>query len=91
MLVIIWTDRDFCIISDSMNLLKTNLKTYEKGKHFFHPANTHSSSEEFIKEKRHKFTGVCSLFTCFNMQILNLHHRWHSVHNPLKYLKWSVL
>ena len=52
-----------------------NLKTYEQAKNFFNPANTQSSSEEFLKEKRHTFIGMCSLFTWFNMQMLNVCHR----------------
>ena len=59
---------------------------------FLSPANTQSPSEESLKEKRHTFIGMCSLFTCFNMQILNLCHRWHRcIHKPLWYLKWRVL
>ena len=30
----------------------TNVKTYEQAKNFFSPANTQSSSEESLKEKR---------------------------------------
>ena len=56
------------------------------------PTNTMSSSEESLKEKSHKPIGICSLFTRFNTQILTLCHRWHKrIHNPLKYLKSSVL
>ena len=67
-------------------------QNYEQAKNFFNPANTQSSSEESLKEKCHKFIGICSLFTLFNKQILNLCHRWHRrIHNPLKYLKCSVL
>ena len=40
----------------------TNLKGFEKIKTFFNPANTHSSSEESLKEKRHTFIGMCLLF-----------------------------
>ena len=36
------------------------------------PANTQSSAEESVKEKRHTFIGMCFFFTWFNMQILNL-------------------
>ena len=54
---------------------KTNLKTYEQTKNFFDLGNTHSSSEESLKKKRHTFIGICSLFTLFNKQILNLCHR----------------
>ena len=35
-----------------------NLKTYEQAKIFFNPANTKSSSEESLEEKRHTFVGV---------------------------------
>ena len=49
-----------------------NLKTYEQAKNSFDPANTQSSSEESLKEKRRIFIGMCSLFTWFNMHILNL-------------------
>ena len=51
-----------------------NLKTYEQAKNSFDPANTQFSSEESLKEKR-TFIGMCSLFTWFNMHILNLCHR----------------
>ena len=54
---------------------KTNLKTYEQAKNLFNPANTPSSSDKSLKEKRHTFIGMCSLFICFNMQILNLCRR----------------
>ena len=57
-----------------------NLKTFEPVKNLFNPANTQSSSEESLKEKHHTFIGMCSLFTWFNMQILNLCHR--HIHNP---------
>ena len=53
----------------------TNLKTYENAQKLFKPANTQSSSEESLKEKRHTFICMCSLFTWFNMHILNLCHR----------------
>ena len=70
----------------------TNLKIYEQEENFFNPANTQSSSKKSPKEIRHTFIGMCSLFTWFNMQILNLCHRWNRhIHNPLRYLKWSVL
>ena len=36
-----------------------NLKTYEKAKNFFKPANTQSSSEESFKEKRKTCIGIC--------------------------------
>ena len=49
----------------------TNLKTYEQAKGFFNLANTKSSSEESLKEKRHTFMGMCSLFT------------WHGVFTTL--------
>ena len=52
-----------------------NLKTYEQAKNLFNPANTQSSSEESLKEKRHMFIVMSSLFFWFNMQILNLCHR----------------
>ena len=70
-----------------------NLKTYEHVKKFFNPANAQSPSEESLKGKRHTFIGMCSLFTWFNMQILNLlcHRRHRRIHNPLRYLKWIVL
>ena len=65
---------------------------YEQAKKFFHAANTQSSSVESLKEKRHAFIGMCFLFTWFNMQILNLCNGcYRRIHNPLKYLKWSVL
>ena len=41
----------------------TSLKAYEQAKGFFNLANTKSSSEESLKEKRHTFMGMCSLFT----------------------------
>ena len=52
-----------------------NLKTYEQAKNFFNTTKTHSSTEEFLKEKRHTFVGICFFFTWFNVQILNLCHR----------------
>ena len=58
MLVIFWTERRIHST--------TNLKTYKKVKNFFNPANTQSSSEWLLKEKRHKFIDMCSLFTWFN-------------------------
>ena len=45
MLVIFWTERNFCIISDYRIYLTTNLKAYESAKYSFNPANTRSSSE----------------------------------------------
>ena len=63
-----------------------NLKTYEQPKTFFDPVNAQSSSEESLQEKRCTFIGMCFLFTWFNMQILNLCHRWQRrIHNPLKH------
>ena len=53
----------------------TNLKDYEQAKNFFKPANTQSSAEESLKEKRHEFIGMCSLFTLLIMKILNLCQR----------------
>ena len=44
MLVVFQIERDFCIISEQ--------ETYEQVKNFFNPANTQSSSEESLKEKR---------------------------------------
>ena len=44
----------------------TNLKTNKPAKSFFNPANTQSSSEESLKEKRHNFIGMCCLLTWFN-------------------------
>ena len=70
----------------------TNLETYEQAKNFFNLTKTQYLSEKSLKEKYHKFIGMCSFYTWFNMQILNLCRRLHSrIHNPLKYLKWSVL
>ena len=75
MLVTFWSERDFYIISDCKRQTTINLKTYEQSKNFFNLANTQSSSGEFLKEKHHTFIGICSLFTWFNMQILNLCYR----------------
>ena len=61
-LVIFWTERNFCTIFDCRNSFN---------KTFFIPANTQSSSEKFLKGKLHTCIGMCSLFTCFNIQILN--------------------
>lgn len=70
----------------------TNLETYEQAKNFFNLTKTQYLSEKSLKEKCHKFIGMCSFYTWFNMQVLNLCHRLHSrIHNPLKYLKWSAL
>ena len=43
-----------------------------KKKVVFDPANAQPSSKKFLKEKRHTFIGMCSIFTQFSMQILNL-------------------
>ena len=51
---------------------RTNLKTYEQSENFFNPGNAESSSEQSLKEKRHTFIGMGSLFTWFNLQILDL-------------------
>ena len=75
MLVIFWTERDFCIILIGGVHSKTNLKTFKQVKNFFNPANAQSSSEESVKEKCKMFIGMCSLFTWFNMEILNLCRR----------------
>ena len=53
----------------------TNLKINEQAKNFFSPANTQSSYEESLEEKGHNFIGMCSFFTWFNMEKLNLCHR----------------
>ena len=68
MLVIFWTEHDFCIISDCRNSFNNKRKN-------FNLANTQSSYEESLKEKLHTFIGMCSLFNWFNMQIMNLCHR----------------
>ena len=44
-----------------------------KQKKFFNPANTLSPFEESLQEKRHTFIAMLSLFTYFNMQILNFY------------------
>ena len=51
---------------------KKLIEIYEQVKNVFNPANTQSSSEEYLKKKRETFIGKCSLFIWFNMQILNL-------------------
>ena len=66
---------DWTIISDCKNSFNNRLKNYDQAKNFFYAANTQSSSEESFKEKRKTFVGMCSLFTWFNMQMLNLCHR----------------
>ena len=71
--MVFWTD--FCIISDYRNLFNNKFKDFEQAKNCFDPAKTQRSSEESLKEKRHNFIGICSLFTWFNMQKLNLCHR----------------
>ena len=58
MLVMFWTERIHST---------TNSKTYERAKNLFNAANTQSSFEESLKEKRHKFIDICSLFTCFSV------------------------
>ena len=45
----------------------TNLKAYKQGKIVFNPTNIQLSSEEPLKEKRHKFIGMCSVVTWFIM------------------------
>ena len=88
--VLDWTC--LCIISDCRNSFNNKLNSLWTNKGFLTPANTQPSSEESFKEKRKMFIFMCSLFTSFNMQMLNLCHRWHRhIHNPLKYVKWSVL
>ena len=72
MLVILWTESDFCIISDCRNSFNDKLQTYQQAKIFFNPANKQFSCEDSFKEKCHTFIGMCLLF---NMQILNLCHR----------------
>ena len=70
----------------------TYLKFFEQEKNVFNPANTQSSSEECLTEKRHTFTSICCLFTRLDIKILNLCHRCHRlIGNPLRFLKWSVL
>ena len=51
----------------------SNLKTYEQAKNVFIPANT-QSSQKSLEEICRTFIGMCSIFTWFNMQILNLCH-----------------
>ena len=75
MLMIFWTECDSALFLIAEIHSTTKLKTYEQAKNFFNPANTQSSSEQSLKEKHHTFTGICSLFTWFNMQIINLCHR----------------
>ena len=41
----------------------TNLKSYERAKNTFNPANTQSSSEESLNVKRRTFIDMCPLFT----------------------------
>ena len=48
MLVIFWTERELCIISDCRNSFSNKLKTYEQAKNLFNPADTQSSSEESL-------------------------------------------
>ena len=92
MLVIFWTVRDFCIIFDCRNSFISKLLNLWTANNLFNPENTQSSSEESLKKKRQASIGISSLFTWFNMQILNLCHRWYRrIHNAPKYLKWSVL
>ena len=52
-----------------------NFETYEPANNLFNPENTQSSSEESLKKKRQTSIGISSLFTWYNMQILNLCHR----------------
>ena len=59
-----------------------NLKPYQGVKNFFNPPNKQSLSGESLDEKRHKFIGMCSCFTWFNMKILNLCHRWQAYSQP---------
>ena len=73
MLVIFFTERDICIISDCRKSFNNRIKNLWTSKNFFIPANTPSSSEESLKEKRHTFFGMCSFFTWFNMQILKIY------------------
>ena len=68
--------------------LTTNLKTFEQAEYVFNSANTQFLSEWPLEEKSHIFIGMYSLFTWFNIQILNLCKRWHRcIPHPLNYLK----
>ena len=60
MVVVFWTERDFCIIFITGVHSTTNFKTYEQAKTFFNSENTHSLSKEFLKEKRHTFIGIAT-------------------------------
>ena len=92
MVQILWTERDSALFLIAVIHWTTNFKTYEQGNSFSYPQNTQSSSEESLNEKRHKFIGICTLFTWLSMEILNLCNRWYRrIHSPLNYLKWSVL
>ena len=92
MLVVFWIERYFYIILIARIHPTANFYTYEQAKNFLNPANAKSSSQESLKENCHTFIGMCSRFTWFNRQILNLcQDDIGVIHNPLKYLKRSVL
>ena len=103
MLVIFCNESGFCIILIARIHSTTNLKkTYEQvitqqihtlhKKMKFSFKNLFSKCDQNLAEKCHTFISMWSFFTCFNMQILNLCYRWNRrIHNPLEYLKWSVL
>ena len=95
MLVIFWNESGFCIILIArIHSWKSNnsANTHTAQKMKFSLKNFFSKCDQNLTEKCHTFFSMWSFFACFNMQILNLCYRWNRhIHNPLEYLKWSVL
>ena len=76
MLVIFWTERDFCIIFGYRNSFSNKLKKLMNMQKNSLPAKS-------LEEKLKTFIGMCSLSH-------NEFMSWH-IHNPLKYLKRGAL
>ena len=69
-----WFEDIFWFVSDCWNSLNCKKFTNEQTIIFYSPSNALSSSDECIQIKHfkhHIFIGMCSLFTWFNLQILN--------------------
>ena len=76
MLVICWTEDNFCFISDCRNSFNCKLKKLiiKQMIIFYRPSNARCSSGESVQInhfKHHTFVGMCYLSTWFNSQILN--------------------
>ena len=72
-----WTEGNFCIISDCRNSFDYKLKNFisEQIIIFYSSLNAVCSFDKSVQIKsfkHHTFISMCSLFTWFNLQILNL-------------------